>query len=140
MRSMSNGFARRQGLCICTYSGVYNSEYTRGLKSNRRYLRTGGVGEEPGVKASGSFQKSGIVVLFSSMLTHEQIASLEAQVAACARHRVAQHGDDYLAREKGADEQAAMAKEPETRAAWERIAAGYRDLAIMAENRSRLLK
>ena len=52
----------------------------------------------------------------------------------------AQHVDDYLAKEKSADEQAAMTKEPKTRAAWERIAAGYRDLAIMAENRSRLLK
>ena len=79
-------------------------------------------------------------MLISSMLTPEQIASLQAQVAACARQMCAQHGDDYLAREKRADEQAAMAKEPETRAAWERIATGYRDLAIMAENRSRLLK
>ena len=52
----------------------------------------------------------------------------------------AQNGDDYLAKAKDADEQAAMAKEPETRAAWERIAAGHRDLAIMAENRIRLLK
>jgi hypothetical protein len=52
----------------------------------------------------------------------------------------AQHSDDYLAKAKDADVQAAMTKEPETRAAWERIAASCRDLAIMAENRSRILK
>ena len=52
----------------------------------------------------------------------------------------AQQGDGHLAKAKEADVQAAMAKEPETRAAWERIAAGCRDLAIMADNRSRLLK
>ena len=46
---------------------------------------------------------------------------------------IADRYDEYVLKAKEAEEQAAQARDELTRQAWTKVAAGYRDLAIMAE-------
>ena len=47
---------------------------------------------------------------------------------------IADRYDEYVAKAKEAEEQADKATDERTRHAWRKVAAGYRDLAIMAES------
>ena len=46
---------------------------------------------------------------------------------------IADRYDEYVVKAKDAEEQAEKARDEMTRHAWTKVAAGYRDLAIMAE-------
>ena len=57
------------------------------LKFLFRYLRTGGKQERAGGKSFRLFPKSRIVMLYDLTLTAEQVAALQAQLAARARRK-----------------------------------------------------